>query len=371
MRRAVRKVCRTFAPDLLARFDDRSLCRALQRSPSDWNWEMLRRCPARRLDAAAAQVGKELFVFGGYVSGDVVLSTVDVLDLERGVWRERFPMPEPMAHSHLALTTDGVGTVFAVSGQWGNQCRPATRAAFALDVKTRRWTELPALPSARYAATMQLWNGRLHVVGGSLEDRHTPAKDHWSLGVAEGRATETAWRAEVPIPRGGPHRASAILDGKLYVFGGQEGDWVPIPGHPDYVGTGDLVDEWHHPEVYMLVSEAREWRRMADMPVAVSHTEFSALRQGNRLILFGGQHAKNREARVLTLTDVIQGYDAERDAWTVLGTMPYRVKTNVIAQHGDWIYSALGQRDRGPSDPAPGEIVAHTWRAKMPPGWRA
>jgi N-acetylneuraminic acid mutarotase len=276
-----------------------------------------------------------------------------------------------MAQSHLAMTTDGVGNIFAVSGQLGNQCRPATPAGFALEVRTRQWTRLPDLPVARYAATMQLWNGRLHLVGGSHEDRHTPAVEHWSLAVADGRATENSWRTEVPIPRGGPHRASAILCGQLYVFGGQEGDYIPIPGNPDYVCTGDLVDEWHHPEVHVLAPGARAWRRAADMPVAVSHTEFSTLQEGNRLVLFGGQHAKDRDARVLKLTDAIQCYDAERDAWKVVGTLPYRVKTNVIGRHDGWIYSALGQRDRGPGDAAAGEIVAHTWRARMPAGWLA
>lgn len=366
--RAVRKVLRTVAPHFLDRSDDRRLWRELKRPPSDLDWQPLRRCPVKRLDAAAVQVGKKLFVFGGYYSTEV-LSVVDVLHLEDGVWWETFPMPETMAQSHLAMATDGQRAIFAVSGQLGNQCHPATRNGFALDLKTLKWSELPPLPAARYAATMQWWNGRLHLVGGSHEDRHTPAHEHWSLGVADGRATESGWREEVPIPRGGPHRASAILSGKLYVFGGQEGDYVPIPGNPDYVCTGDLIDEWHHPEVYALAPGGREWQRMADMPVAVSHIEFSTIQEGNRLVVFGGQHEKDKVKRVLTLTDAIQCYDADRDRWKILGTLPYRVKTNVIGRHGDWIYSALGQRDRGPTDATSGEIVAHTWRAKIPPNW--
>lgn len=364
--RARRKILRILAPGLVAHFEDQRLFRELRRSPADLDWRLLGRCPIRRLDAGAVQVGKKLFVFGGYVSTDEVLSVVDVLDLERGQWRERFPMPETMAQSHLALTSDGARYVFAVSGQLGNQCRPATRNGFVLDLQTRGWTELPPLPEARYAATMQLWGGRLHVVGGSRENRHTPANDHWSIAVAEGRATETSWRTEPPIPRGGPHRASAILCGKLYVFGGQEGDYVPIPGNPDYVCTGDLIDEWHHAEVHVLAPGAREWRRAADLPVAVSHTEFSTVQQGNRFVIFGGQHEKNKKARALMLTDAIQCYDAERDTWKILGTLPYRVKTNVVGLHDGFVYSALGQRDRGRDDPFPGEVVAHTWRAKMP-----
>ena len=71
------------------------------------------------------------------------------------------------------------------------------------------------------------------------------------------------------------------------------------------------------------------------------------------------------------MTDVLQGYDAERNEWKILGTLPYRVKTNLTASYGDWIYSTLGQRDGGPNNPGPSEVVAHTWRAKLPAGWRS
>jgi hypothetical protein len=58
----------------------------------------------------------------------------------------------------------------------------------------------------RYAPATQLWQGRLHVMGGSKEDRHEPGLEHWSLAVKDGKALEE-WRSEIPIPRGGPHRS--------------------------------------------------------------------------------------------------------------------------------------------------------------------
>ena len=64
----------------------------------------------------------------------------------------------------------------------------------------------------RYAPATQLWRGRLHVMGGSKENRHTPALEHWSLAVKDGKALETEWRSEIPIPRGGPHRFVNLND---------------------------------------------------------------------------------------------------------------------------------------------------------------
>jgi hypothetical protein len=156
-------------------------------------------------------------------------------------------MPEAMAHSHLGMATDG-RFVYVVSGQVGSQCRGPTARNFVLDTLTRTWSQLLPLPSprylsyaglatapiylcansqililkpvfasqlpfllmhwllCRYAPATQLWRGRLHVIGGSKEDRQQPALEHWSVSVRNGKALEAEWRDEIPIPRGGPHR---------------------------------------------------------------------------------------------------------------------------------------------------------------------
>lgn len=49
------------------------------------------------------------------------------------------------------------------------------------------------------------------MMGGSAENRHTPAFEHWSLAVKNGKALEKEWRSEIPIPRGGPHRYVVCL----------------------------------------------------------------------------------------------------------------------------------------------------------------
>lgn len=76
-----------------------------------------------------------------------------------------------------------------------------------------------ALLIPRYAPATELWRGRLHVMGGSKEDRHEPALEHWSLPVKDGKALDKGWRAEIPIPRGGPHRSvdSRITTGHLFI----------------------------------------------------------------------------------------------------------------------------------------------------------
>jgi Kelch motif len=365
IRRGVRKSLRTIHPALPAKWERIGLrCRA-RRNRTGWKWDLLEPCPYPRLDPAGAQIGARLYVIGGYVAAHRVLNWVDVLDLESGRWLEGFATPAEMAQSHLALVADGRRFLYAVSGQLGNHCHPATPAGFVYDLETKSWGRLPPLPEARYAATMQLWNGRLHVVAGSKPDRFTPAHEQWSLAVESGHALEPSWRNETPIPRGGPHRASAVCDGCLFVFGGQEGDYVPIPGDAHCQCDGNHVVEWHHAEVYFLDRPGGAWQRAADLAVPVSHTEFTVVSKGHQVVICGGQHYRDPDSRLMKLTDAIQLYDTRQNTCAVVGTLPYRVKTNVVGLWNDRLFSVAGQRDRGPRDPAPDAIVPHTWRARV------
>uniref|UniRef100_A0ACD5UQW9 Uncharacterized protein n=1 Tax=Avena sativa TaxID=4498 RepID=A0ACD5UQW9_AVESA len=194
-------------------------------------WEEMAEAPVPRLDGAAIQIKNLLFVFAGYGTIDYVHSHVDIYNFSDNTWGGKFDMPKEMAHSHLGMVTDG-RFIYVVTGQYGPQCRGPTARNFVLDTETKEWHDLPPLPVPRYAPATQLWRGRLHVMGGSKEDRHEPGLEHWSLAVKDGKALEQEWKSEIPIPRGGPHRACVVANDKLLIIGGQEGDFMAKPGSP-------------------------------------------------------------------------------------------------------------------------------------------
>lgn len=329
-----------------------------------FKWEMVQPCPLRLYDAGGVQVGHFLYVVCGYSNLDKVQNSMEVLDLKRNRWQKPIETPKDMAQSHLALCSDGQRFIYIVSGQFGPQCSPAIRKGFTFDIQNKHWGSLPLLPQARYAATMQLWDGRLHLVGGSKEDRHTPSTDHWSIAVEEGKATEGHWREEPPIPLGGCHRGSAIIDNVFYVFGGQQGDFTAIPGDPKFTCTPKTV-EHYSTKSYCLHQGDVKWKRLADMPVSSTHTDYSASVIGRKAVLAGGQVYKDPFNFSLKLTDCIQAYDTEDRTWRIMGRLPYRIKTALTAYHDGWLYAMTGQRDVSFQNSSPGRIVNDVWRTQF------
>ncbi|KAL7606103.1 hypothetical protein Lser_V15G17742 [Lactuca serriola] len=324
-------------------------------------WEKMSEAPVPRLDGAAIQINDELFVFAGYGTIDLVHSHVDIYNFTSNTWGGRFDMPKEMAHSHLGMVTDG-RYIYIVTGQYGPQCRGPTAHTFVLDTKTKKWEDMPPLPVPRYAPATQLWRGRLHVMGGSKEDRYTPGVDHWSIAVKDGKVLEKEWRIEMPIPRGGPHRACIVVDDRLYTIGGQEGDFMAKPNSPIFKCS--RRNEVVYSDVYMLDDEMK-WKVLPPMPKPDSHIEFAWAVVNNSIVIAGGTTDKHPVTKKMILNNEIFQFQLDTLKWSVVGKLPFRVKTTLVGFWDGWLYFTSGQRDRGVDDPTPKKVIGEMWRTKL------
>jgi hypothetical protein len=204
-----------------------------------------------------------------------------------------------------------------------------------------------------------VWNGRLHVISGARPDRWTSSCDHWSIAVAGGKALESEWREESPVPRGGPHRASAILGGTLYLLGGQDGDVKPIAGNPEGVCDWKTPLETVYADSFMKKPGADRWEPVSPLATACSHTE-SVVTLESYAVLAGGNEGRNR------LSDVVQVYDSRADLWWIAGRLPFYMKTSAV-YHDGWLYAIAGQRSASRDDRRPTEVVGCVWRARFDP----
>ena len=290
---------------------------------------------------------------------DQVLSVIDVFDLKKRKWTDRIEMPVNLSQTHLGRACDQARFIYLVGGQLGPQCHPCVADCFVLDTRTRKWEGLPSLPEPRYSPTVQLWHGRLHVISGARPDRWTSACDHWSIAVAGGKALESQWREEVPVPRGGPHRTSAVCEGRLYLFGGQEGDVMPIAADPKFTCDWNTASETVYGDSFMTEAGSDQWKTVSPMCVASTHTESDVVID-HYAVTVGGYEGDER------LSDLVQVYDPRSDSWRIGGRLPYFMKT-VAAYHEGWLYAITGQRSISSEDRRHGEVLKSVWRAKFDP----
>ncbi|KAL6838277.1 hypothetical protein ACP4OV_031905 [Aristida adscensionis] len=330
---------------------------------AELKWEEMAEAPVPRLDGAAIQIKNLLYVFAGYGTINHVHSHVDIYNFSDNTWGGRFDMPKAMAHSHLGMVTDG-RFIYVVTGQYGPQCRGPTARNFVLDTETKEWRDLPPLPVPRYAPATQLWRGRLHVMGGSKEDRHEPGLEHWSLAVKDGKALEEEWRSEIPIPRGGPHRACVVANDKLLVIGGQEGDFMAKPGSPIFKCVRRSESFVVYSNVYMLDDEMT-WKELPPMPKPDSHIEFAWVNVNNSLVIAGGTTEKHPITKKMILVGEVFRFNLDTLEWTVIGRLPFRIKTTLVGYWDGWLYFTSGQRDKGPKDPSPKKVVGCMWRTNL------
>jgi hypothetical protein len=223
-------------------------------SPAADRWRRLPDLPAGVHHAMAAGAGGRLYVFGGYRSFGVPLRTSFVL--EGGRWHALPPMPFPRAAAGAAVA----GGRIVLAGGVGAAGRLA-RKALVFDLRTRRWSVVPG-PTAREHLGVASLGGAVYAVAG-----RTAGLDTNLVHFERYRPGDRSWQRlpPVPDPRGGT--GAAALAGRVVSVGGEE------PG-------GTIA------EVFAYSVVDRRWTRLPDLPTPRHGVGVAAL--GGRVFVIGG-----------------------------------------------------------------------------------
>ncbi len=312
------------------------------------------------LEAGSLRVRDKVYVMGGYQTLCDMGRRMQVFDLATGVWSYGPPFPPGFPLSHAGVASDGA-FLFVVSGQPGPACEPATNRAWALDLLTHEWQAMAAFPAARYALLLEYVDGNLHAISGAIEDRETITCDHFVLKIRDPHQPisptlphleDQEWQPAPPIPEGGDHAGSVVLNGKIYVVGGEHGHAPMTMDASKCCGT-----YWVHDSVFRYDPETERWDRLADLPFGTSHMESQIVVLGGRIIVLGG--TGNQDAFI----DKIQEYDPARDRWRVLREpLPAARKGGVVWEQDGMLFFNGGQVMTSSGERP---VVAETMAAKI------
>lgn len=197
--------------------------------------------PTAVAGAAAAMLGRQLFVVGGTTEDGTPTSRVEVFDLATQTWRAAQPLPVPLTAHATAAHEDE----FFVLG--GRSLSGLSKAAFAFNLQTQRWRALPELNIPRSALAAAIVDRRLFALGG-FDGRRELATCEWLDLNAP-----AAWQPCAPMitPRAG--HGAAVIGRRVFVVGG---------GLSGFVGFSERydVDDDRWSSFEMPITRLGDWR---------------------------------------------------------------------------------------------------------------
>lgn len=166
------------------------------------------------------------------------------------------------------------------------------------------WKPGPRMKFQRWGHMMESVGGKLYVMGGLLTHKSGPIATS-SVQVLDRTAGSWKDRASLPAPVVGG--GSAVLDGMIYVAGGEDGSGRPSPA------------------VYRYDVAADEWTTVAPMRVARSRHAVVAF--DGKLFAIGGNEPADvigatRKSALAVYT--IEVFDPAANEWTIRAQLPFK-----------------------------------------------
>jgi hypothetical protein len=224
-------------------------------SPAQNSWRRLPDLPLGVHHAMAVGVGGRLYVLGGYTVAGLPLRTAFVF--ERGRWRALPRMPFARAAAGAAL---GGGKVVVAGGVTTGATRLA-RNALSFDLRTKRWSVVPG-PTPREHLGVTSLSGTVYAVGG-----RTSGLDTNLLHFESYRPGAKSWTRLPPVPDSRGGTGAAALLGHVVSAGGEE-------------PAGTIA------EVLAYRVAARRWIRLDDLATPRHGVGMAAV--GGRVFVIGG-----------------------------------------------------------------------------------
>jgi len=175
-------------------------------------WEQLAAKPTAVANVKAAAVGGRIYLPGGMLADGLPTDALEVYDRATGQWTQAARLP--VALFGYALIADDQG--FWLCGGWNGQRYVAETYRYRAAGDT--WEQGPPLSVARGFAAGALLDGRLYVTGGY--DGETVYRLCESLLADDAADAARAWQLRAPMRAARAGHEAVALEGGLYVVGG-------------------------------------------------------------------------------------------------------------------------------------------------------
>lgn len=196
-----------------------------------------------------------------------------------------------------------------------------TNASAQFPASPGTWSSAMPMPHAIAEVGAAALDGKIHVLGGSVDGRMTLAFH------GEYDSATNLWRWRAPLPQELSHVGVAAMNGKVYAVGGLSS--------PDKVHTG-AIDQ-----VFEYDPKADSWRAIAPMKVPRAAVGVA--------VIDGKLHAIGGRALDLTTLGLHQVWDPAANSWSERAPLP-RARDHMATLAVDGKIHVIGGRFTAPID---------------------
>ena len=276
------------------------------------NWTNLASINNARSESQCIVYEDEVYFFHGFGPSIGVINTCEKYNPYTNRWTSLTPMPsingQPRAinHNGIALVD---GTVWIVGGRITGSLT-VTNEVWLYDIGDDSWSAGPSLPFPAGGGGLARLGRKLHYVGGFDANAACDVNVHLVYDLDNPGAGWQNITSTAAMPDARNHFGTAVLDGKMYVIGGQHGHDF---GCSHIANPAQNVNDVH---VYDPVTN--NWTRLANFPHNESHIEPSTFALDGKVYVVGGQSVNGDEMNV---------YNVQTNSWTELSqyTLPQRL----------------------------------------------
>ena len=177
----------------------------------------------------------------------------------------------------------------------------------SLRFTTAQWTQKADMPTARSDFSTCVVDGKIFVIGGSLQLEWDEYGD-MSLSTVEMYDPETdAWRGKANMPTVRSNVSVSVVDGKIYAIGGSKTKKYQVPR-----GFGHESEELPTVEMYDPATDT--WTQKADMPTP-RKTKTCVV--DGKIYAIGGWSTANEQSQLET----VEVYNPATDTWAKAQSM--------------------------------------------------
>ncbi len=284
-------------------------------------WQKGKDMITNRTEITASVLNDKIYIIGGAdYRNDGAVNSVEIYDPNTNQWTQGTPLPYDLDHAPSVVYN---GKIYLVGGFL--QEKITSDKMLIYDPITNEWTEGTPLPEPRCCHVAEVVNGTIYAISG-LDFEHNPTTTNFAYNIEN-----DTWITKSPMPdKNGPkhHAASAVVDGKIYVIGGRLfGNGVPNEINDALTNLDDIM---------MYDPKTDNWTSMDPMPIRRSG--FAADSLNGEIYVFGGQMADGSNKNV-------ERYDPITNQWSIEPEMQVDRSGLAVAAYKDKIYVFGGQHE--------------------------